>query len=125
MSGGSGPHGRLPRTWLFVPGDNPGRIRKALAAGAEAVVVDLEDPVAADRRAFARTQIRDELREVHQPNVFVRVNGPNTEWFEDDIAALDGLPLAGIACPNLSLLMTYIGQCVSSSRSVLANGWCR
>ncbi|MDG4863895.1 aldolase/citrate lyase family protein, partial [Streptomyces sp. T-3] len=41
-------------TWLYVPGDRPDVVAKALAAGADAVIVDLEDAVAPDRKAYAR-----------------------------------------------------------------------
>ena len=43
-----------PRTYLFVPGNRPERFAKALASGADAVVLDLEDAVAADAKADAR-----------------------------------------------------------------------
>ncbi|MEU0462305.1 aldolase/citrate lyase family protein, partial [Micrococcus luteus] len=38
-----------PLTWLYAPGDRPGVVAKALVAGADVVMVDLEDAVAADR----------------------------------------------------------------------------
>ena len=43
-----------PRTYLFVPGNRPERFAKALASGADAVVLDLEDAVAADAKDDAR-----------------------------------------------------------------------
>jgi citrate lyase subunit beta/citryl-CoA lyase len=46
-----------PRTYLFVPGDRPERFAKALASGADAVVLDLEDAVAADAKANARAAV--------------------------------------------------------------------
>ena len=46
-----------PRTYLFVPGNRPERFTKALASGADAVVLDLEDAVAADAKASARAAV--------------------------------------------------------------------
>jgi citrate lyase subunit beta / citryl-CoA lyase len=46
-----------PRTYLFVPGNRPERFAKALASGADAVVLDLEDAVAADEKADARAAV--------------------------------------------------------------------
>ena len=47
----------VPRTYLFVPGNRPERFAKALASGADAVVLDLEDAVAADAKADARAAV--------------------------------------------------------------------
>jgi len=46
-----------PRTYLFVPGNRPERFAKALASGADAVVLDLEDAVASEAKAAARDAI--------------------------------------------------------------------
>ena len=45
------------RTYLFVPGTRPERFGKALASGADVVVLDLEDAVAASEKASARQTI--------------------------------------------------------------------
>ena len=45
----------FPLTWLYVPGDRPEVVTKALASGADVVIVDLEDAVAPDRKAHAET----------------------------------------------------------------------
>ena len=47
-----------PRTYLFVPGNRPDRFGKALTSGADAVVLDLEDAVAADAKDAARETVR-------------------------------------------------------------------
>ena len=46
----------LPRTYLFVPGNRPERFDKALASGADAIVLDLEDAVAPAAKADARAR---------------------------------------------------------------------
>ncbi|HEY7943761.1 MAG TPA: aldolase/citrate lyase family protein, partial [Casimicrobiaceae bacterium] len=45
---------RLLRSWLFVPGDAERKLAKAWTAGADALIVDLEDAVAGERKAIAR-----------------------------------------------------------------------
>ena len=76
------------RSLLFVPGSRPERIAKALDAGADAVVVDLEDAVAPDAKDAARACV---LRELNAERRFaVRVNALETEWGRDDADALAG-----------------------------------
>ncbi len=53
----------VPLTWLYAPGDRPDVVAKALAAGADVVVVDLEDAVAPDRKAYARAATAELLRD--------------------------------------------------------------
>ena len=49
------------RAWLFVPANRPERYAKALACGADAVIVDLEDAVAPDQKDGARAALADWL----------------------------------------------------------------
>jgi len=87
-----------PRSYLFVPGSRPDRFAKACAAGADAVVIDLEDSVAAADKATARAAIAAWLTPA-QP-VFVRVNVANSEFFRDDLK-LGGKPgIAGVLLPK-------------------------
>jgi len=87
-----------PRSYLFVPGNRPDRFAKACAAGADAVVVDLEDSVAARDKMTARTAVAAWLTPA-QP-VLVRINVANSEWFRDDLK-LGGKPgIAGVLLPK-------------------------
>jgi citrate lyase subunit beta/citryl-CoA lyase len=72
------------RSLLFVPGDRPDRFGKAAAAGADAVVLDLEDAVARAVKADARAQVQRWLAAGH-PAV-VRINAAGTGWFDGDVA---------------------------------------
>jgi citrate lyase subunit beta/citryl-CoA lyase len=90
-----------PLTWLFVPGDRPDRIEKALASAAHAVIVDLEDAVAPGAKAQARANAVELLGARGARRVHVRVNGAGTPWHEDDVAALAPLPLAGLSVPKV------------------------
>lgn len=71
------------RSYLFVPGDRPDRFNKALAAGADAVIVDLEDAVAPAAKDGARDSVSKWLRDDHA--VVVRINAADTPWFEADL----------------------------------------
>lgn len=73
----------VPRSYLFVPADQPDRYAKACAAGADAVIVDLEDAVPAEAKHAARVALGDWLASALQ--VFVRVNAAETQWFAADI----------------------------------------
>lgn len=90
------------RSLLFVPGSRPERFDKALAAGASAVIVDLEDAVAPADKPAARAALRAWLLAPARGNrsVVVRINSIDTPWFADDLA-LCGLPgVAAVMVPK-------------------------
>lgn len=66
----------IVRSWLYVPGDRPERFSKAVAKGADAVVLDLEDAVSADKKAAARGLVADWVRDGDhgRAQIWVRVN---------------------------------------------------
>jgi len=80
------------RSLLFVPGDSPKKLDKGLASGADALIVDLEDSVAADRKAEARATALGFLKEVgaaaRRPRLLVRVNGLDTGLIDADLDAV-------------------------------------
>jgi len=75
------------RSFLFVPGIRPERFAKALASGADAVVLDLEDSVPANAKQAAREAARDAWAELRGAGValVVRINAPEGAWGADDI----------------------------------------
>ncbi|WP_320066181.1 CoA ester lyase [Micromonospora sp. RTGN7] len=76
------------RTLLFVPGSRPDRFGKAVAAGADEVILDLEDAVSGPEKPAARQWVRDWLRGTGA--AAVRINaGPEQA---DDLSALAGVP---------------------------------
>lgn len=87
---------------LFVPADRPERIRRALASGADAVIVDLEDAVAPHAKAGARRSLAGALREAPPGPacVLLRVNASGTGWRDDDLAAAAALPIHGLVVPK-------------------------
>jgi len=80
-------------TLLYVPGDRPDRIPKAFTAGADEVIVDLEDAVHDGRKASARDGLGAAAgRASEAVGLQVRVNAPGTTWFDDDLEAVAALP---------------------------------
>lgn len=83
---------------LYAPADRPERFGKALDAGADAVIVDLEDAVTASRKGQARAALAAFAEEwldrdaQQRPTVQVRVNARGSRWHEDDLSAVAGLP---------------------------------
>ncbi|WP_371615431.1 CoA ester lyase [Streptomyces sp. NBC_00454] len=97
-------------TWLYVPGDRPAVVTKALSAGADAVIVDLEDAVSASRKEYARAATAELLGARHQVPVHVRVNALDSPWGGADLTALGGLHgLAGLRLPKISAPEQIVG----------------
>ncbi|WP_423394076.1 HpcH/HpaI aldolase/citrate lyase family protein [Burkholderia sp. LMG 21824] len=89
----------FPKTYLFVPGNCPERFDKACAAGADAVILDLEDAVAPAAKSQARDAVASWLKK--GGHAYVRVNAADTPWYQEDAAALRGmLNLRGIVVPK-------------------------
>lgn len=91
------------RSFLFVPANRPERFAKALASGADAVILDLEDSVPLDGKAEARDTLRQAWPQLQQAAcaAVIRINSPDTEWGQQDLSGLQGLSgLAGIMVPK-------------------------
>lgn len=81
---------------LFVPGHRPDRFAKAAAAGADAVIIDLEDAVPPDAKASAREALAIDLA----VPALVRINAAGTPWHMDDLAAVARLRPAAVMLPK-------------------------
>ncbi|MEU3981800.1 CoA ester lyase [Streptomyces sp. NPDC026672] len=93
----------FPLTWLYVPGDRPHVVAKALVCGADVVVIDLEDAVAPDRKEYARAVTAELLSEPQPVRVHVRVNGTGGPWAAADLTALAELPgVSGLRLPKVT-----------------------
>jgi len=86
------------RSLLFVPGHRPDRFDKALAAGADAVIIDLEDAVAPPDKRAAREALQRWLAPSRP--VMVRINGAETEWFLDDLAVCEAAGVSAVMLPK-------------------------
>jgi citrate lyase subunit beta/citryl-CoA lyase len=92
----AGAHSAVCRSHLFAPGSNERVLGKVFDAGADAVVLDLEDAVAPDAKADARRLVAGVLATRvgrPSPRVAVRINGVDTAWWHDD---LDAVVMAGL-----------------------------
>lgn len=83
---------------LFVPADRPERFAKALAAGADAVIIDLEDAVAPADKDRARAALGAWLTPAHP--VLVRINAADTPWFAADLELLARPGIAAVILPK-------------------------
>ncbi|EEG09660.1 HpcH/HpaI aldolase/citrate lyase family protein [Pseudogulbenkiania ferrooxidans] len=88
------------RTSLFVPGDRGERIPKALASGADGIIVDLEDAVAAEAKAQARQIIREFLDANPAARVLVRINAADTREHAEDLALASHPGVAAVLLPK-------------------------
>lgn len=89
----------LPTTYLFVPGDRPDRFQKAQASGADMVVLDLEDAVSVDCKEAARLHVAEALAR-SDLRACVRINGSESEWFEEDCRLLSLPGVAAVMLPK-------------------------
>lgn len=94
------------RSLLFVPGDSERKLDKGFSAGADVVIVDLEDSVAPANKPLARRTAADAVRalpsrcETGGPLVYVRVNDLSTGLTDDDLAAIVPVRPDGIMLPK-------------------------
>jgi citrate lyase subunit beta / citryl-CoA lyase len=88
----------VPRSLLFVPATRPDRLGKAIASGADAVILDLEDAVAPAEKAAARSALTGAL----DPScpVIVRINGVGSPWFADDLEACRAPGIRAVMLPK-------------------------
>ena len=88
----------MTRSFLFVPADSERKMRKAGSVGADALILDLEDSVAADARPDARLMAREYLE--GKDNVWVRINPIDTDDAKADLAGVMPSAPAGIVLPK-------------------------
>ena len=89
-----------PRSWLFVPADSERKIAKALGSEADAIILDLEDSVAAANKPAARDVVRSLKSECDGPALWVRVNPLATDDHKLDLDILANPAIHGIVLPK-------------------------
>jgi citrate lyase subunit beta/citryl-CoA lyase len=104
---------------LFVPADRTERFAKAAASGADAVIVDLEDAVAAASKESARAALAASLP---ASPVIVRVNATGTPWHDGDIDLIQSLDAVGVMLPKAEdpEAVAAIAQRLRGGRPVIA-----
>jgi citrate lyase subunit beta/citryl-CoA lyase len=91
------------RSWLYAPGNNAKLLDRVFTAGADAVVLDLEDAVPPAEKVRARAMVAEAVSgRVGQPRpiLFVRINHPETGLAEDDVRAVVRTGLDGLRLPK-------------------------
>jgi citrate lyase subunit beta / citryl-CoA lyase len=91
---------RPRRSALYMPGSNARALEKARTLPADTLILDLEDAVAPDAKETARGQVATAVRAggFGRREVLIRINGLDTAWGADDLAA------AAAACPDAILV---------------------
>jgi citrate lyase subunit beta/citryl-CoA lyase len=88
----------VSRSYLYVPGNRPERFDKACAAGADVVIIDLEDAVPPAEKDAARAALAAWLSP--DKSVVVRVNAQDSSWFAEDLSACEAAGVLGIILPK-------------------------
>lgn len=93
------------RSLLFAPASDEHKLRKALGALADGVVADLEDATAPDEKDAARGIVEALFADTEPRSARVlRINAPDTEWFEGDLELADRLELDLLMLPKATPL---------------------
>jgi citrate lyase subunit beta/citryl-CoA lyase len=114
------------RSALYMPGSNPRALEKARSLPADVVILDLEDSVAPDAKAEARDTVFRAVAEggFGPREVVVRINGLDTPWGQDDLAAFAGTQADAVLVPKVSsradVVAVQAGLGVGSSIAIWA-----
>lgn len=102
---------RPRRSVLYMPGSNTRAMEKAKTIAADAIILDLEDAVSPDAKATARQQIVDALAAggYGRREMIVRINGLDTPWGADDMAAIAKSGADAILVPKINDAETVQG----------------
>ncbi|TKR53587.1 CoA ester lyase [Allopusillimonas ginsengisoli] len=90
------------KSWLFVPGDSERKIHKAQESGADALILDWEDAVAAAKKPDARSLFKElaSTWSTDGPALYIRINAMHTPHFQDDMLALPTRGIQGVIVPK-------------------------
>jgi len=108
------------RSLLFLPASNPRAIAKAREAGADLVILDLEDAVKAEDKASARHAAVDAVAEAWSMPVAIRINGVGSEWHSLDLDAAARSKADLIVLPRAISAHLVHGVAEAAGKPVLA-----
>jgi citrate lyase subunit beta/citryl-CoA lyase len=91
----------LHRSYLFAPGNHPRKVEKVFDAGADAVILDLEDAVAASEKVATRAVVAEALSRPRPCRAYIRVNALDTGLTFGDLEAVIRPGLDGIILPKV------------------------
>src|SRR5258705_3788552 len=120
----------LMRSLLFVPADSGNKLDKAFSSGADAIILDLEDSIAQDRKAYARdcaaAFLKSKTTQASRPRLLVRINGLATGETDADLDAVVPAQPDAILLPKAeggaSLLHTHAKLSAREAIAGLADG---
>jgi citrate lyase subunit beta/citryl-CoA lyase len=108
------------RSFMFAPANHPRRVEKVFELGADAVILDLEDAVAIAEKEMTRSKVVEAFkaaggRALH----YVRVNGADTQYCQEDIKQTVGAWLDGIVLPKVESpeVLRQVDQWVKEAES--------
>jgi citrate lyase subunit beta/citryl-CoA lyase len=94
---------RPRRSALYLPGNKPRALEKGRSLPADVLIFDLEDAVGPDAKAESRTTVCDAIssKSYRPREVVVRINGLDTDWHDDDLAAVAASTADGVLVPKV------------------------
>ena len=119
---------RPRRSALYMPGSNSRALEKAKSLPADCLILDLEDAVAPEKKQEARQQVATVISQgdFGYREVVVRINGFDTPWGEDDLAAIAPLAPDALLVPKVSTgaaVRDAAGRMEKHGRAQKSNLW--
>lgn len=92
---------RVVRSFLFAPGNHPRKVEKVFDAGADAVILDLEDAVAVAEKPATRAIVVQAMQTPRSCLGYIRINALDTEFAFEDLEAVVAPGVDGIVVPKI------------------------
>jgi citrate lyase subunit beta/citryl-CoA lyase len=108
------------RSMLFLPASNPRAIARARGAGADFVVLDLEDAVKPEDKVLARAAAVDAVREPWPMAVAIRLNHAGTDYYDEDVEAIRHCAADALVVPRTATADEVLAVKEWADRPVLA-----